>query len=346
MSVPTQSETRSYGRLLEYTKDHLLPGIVSAAIDSQPAVSIFAGRLANAMFPEQGPSGRGKRVLTGATIEQKIRLGKNTTFGTLTDGYDTFDTTPQDNVRHLRFNWKLYGGTVNISGHEIDTNSSPEAVANMVESEMRDAVESLADELGSHIYTGSSIATRITGLDELINCAAGTATIGGLSRTTYPALNSRGVSADGTAPASIVFTPTTTSFAAAGLANMRTAWNQSSDGNSQPQVILTTMTNHERYEGSLEPQHRFTSMALADAGIRALEFKQAPVIPDRKATSGAMYFLNLDKLFLSVLSGADFASTPFTQPETQRVQVAKVYITCEMVCTDPKRENKLTGITA
>ena len=344
MSVATQSETRSYGRLLEYTRDKLFSGIVQTAIDSQPALSIFTGKLANSMFPERGPSGKGKRVVTGASIEQKVRLGKNDTVGSLSGGYDTFDTSPQDNVRHARFNWKLYGGTVNISEHEISTNSGPEAVANMVEAEMRDAIDSLADLIGSHIYTNGGVSTRVTGLDQLISAND---SVGGLSGATYTTWNSRGVSADGTAPASVLFTPTTTSFAAAGLANMRTAWNQASEGQSvQPEVILTTLTNHERYEGSLEPQHRITNMALADAGIRALEFKQAPVIPDRKATSGNFYFLNLDKLFLTCLAGCDFQSDPFTTPENQRVRVSKVYFTGELVCVDRKRNNKLTGVTA
>lgn len=347
MSVPTFAESRTFDRFLEYTRDNLLPNIIQTAIDSQPLVSVLTGRIANAMFPERGPSGKGKRMVTGATIEQKVRLGKNETVRELTGGYDTFDTTPQDNVRHLRFNWKLYGGTVSISGHEIDVNRGPEAVANMVESEMRDCVDSLVDLLGTHLYTNSGLPNRVTGLNELINCAAGSTTLGGLNRTTYTTLNSRGVSADGTAPASIVFTPTTTSFAAAGLANMRTAWNQASEGMStQPEVIMTTLTNHERYEGSLEPQHRITNMAMADAGIRALEFKQAPVIPDRKCTSGAFYFLNLDSHFLAVLPGADFNSTPFTEPDTQRVQISKVFITCEQITVDPKRQNKLTGVTA
>lgn len=344
MSVATLSETRTFGRYLEYTRDNVLPGIISAAIDSQPAISLFAGRIANSMYPERSDSGRAKRTTTGATIEYKVRLGTNSTAGELSSGYANFDTTPQDNVRHGRSNWKLYGATVNISGHEIDVNSGPEAVANMVEEESRDAVESLLDVMGSHVYTNSGISTRLTGLDQLISAND---SVGGLSGATYYPWNSRGISADGTAVGSITFTPSTTSFAAAGLANMRTAWNQASEGAStSPDVILTTLTNHERYEGSLEPQHRITNMALADAGIRALEFKGAPVIPDRKATSGNFYFLNTSLLYLCVLAGADFETTPWTQPETQRVQVMKFYVTCEMVVRDRKRNNKLNGITA
>lgn len=343
MSVATLNETRTFGRYLEYTRDRVLPGIVSAAIDSQPALSVFTGRIANAMYDERGPQGAAKRTLGGATVEFKVRLGTNLTAGELGSGYGVFDTTPNDSVRHGRANWKLYGATVNISGHEIDTNGSPEGIANMVEEESRDAVESVSDVMGTHVYSGNT-STRITGLDALISAND---SVFGLSGATYAPWNSRGISPDGTAAAAISFTPGTTSFAAAGLANMRTAWNQSSEGaTTQPNVILTTLTNHERYEGSLEPQHRITNMALADAGIRALEFKQAPVVPDRKATSTNMYFINTSRLFLAVLAGADFASTPWTFPETQRVQVMKVYVTCELVCIDRKRNNKLTGITA
>ena len=348
MSVAALTESRTFGRFLEYNRDKVLPGIISAAIDSQPGVSLFFGKIGNAAFPEQGPGGKFKRMGGGATIEKKVRAGKNETVRELTGGYDTFDTTPQSNVVHARFNWKLYGGTINISGHEIDVNGSNDtAVANMVEEEMRDCVASLVDLIGTHLYTNGGLTNRITGLDELINCSAGNTTMGGLSRTTYSVWNSRGVSADGTAPASIVFTPTTTSFASAGLANMRTAWNQASEGAAvSPEVILTTLTNHERYEGSLEPQHRITSMAMADAGIQALQFKTCPIIQDRKATSGAMYFLNSNAIFANVLSGADFASSAFTEPDAQRVSISKVYLTGEVVCVDPKRCNKLTGITA
>lgn len=344
MSVPVLSETRQFGRFLEYTREHMMPGILSVAIDSQPAISIFTGRIANAMYPERGPQGSAKRTATGESIVIKTRLGINSTATELSGGYADFDTTPQDNVRHGRANWKLYGATVNLSGHEIDVNSGPEAVANMVEEESRDAVESLLDVMGGHVYTNSGFATRLTGLDQLISAND---TVHGLSGPTYPPWNSRGVSPDGTVPASITFTPGTPSFAAAGLANMRTAWNQASEGaTTEPNVVLTGLVNHERYEGSLEPQHRITNMMLADAGIRALEFKKAPVIPDRKATAGAMYFINTNLLYLMVLAGADFQTTPWTAPEKQRVQVMKFYVTCELVIRDRKRNNKLTGITA
>jgi hypothetical protein len=57
MSVTTLSETRTFGRYLEYTRDRVLPGIISAAIDSQPGISVFAGKIANSMYDERGPSG-------------------------------------------------------------------------------------------------------------------------------------------------------------------------------------------------------------------------------------------------------------------------------------------------
>ena len=347
MSVNVLTESRDYGRLLEFARENMLPGIISAAIDSQPGISIFTGRIANAMYPEMGPQGRGRRVGSGDSTNFKIRLGKNDTVGELSGGYGIYDTTPQDNVRHGRINWKLYGGTVNLSGHEVDVNASSEAVVNIVEDEMRDAVESMLDLMGSHLYTNSGNPNRITGLEQIISANDSVYGLSGAASGFGSAWCSRGVSPDGTAPASISFTASPTSFVSAGMANLRTAWNQSSEGLSmQPEFILTTLVNHERYEGSIEVQHRVTNMALADAGIRALQFKEAPVIPDRKCTAGAFYFLNTDKIWMQILAGCDFASTPWLETEKQRVQVMKVYVTCEMACNDRKRVNKLVGITA
>lgn len=346
--VAILTESRDFDRALEYARETVMPKIWSNAIDSQPLVSTLTGRIANAMFPEMGPMGRGKRMMGGESIVGKARLGKNETVKSLTGGYDTFDTTPQDNVRHSRFNWKLYGGTVNISEHEIEMNASSEAaVANIVQEEMTDAIESLVDLLGTHLYSNGGVITRVTDLDTLISAASENASVGGLSGSTYTHWNSRGISNDGTAPASVSFTPGTTSFASAGLANWRRAYNNASEGQStQPEVIMTTLNIHEYYEAVIEPQHRVTNTRLADAGIRALQWKEVPVIPDRKCPSGKSYFMNLDRMYLSVLRGTDFQSTPFTQPDAQRVRISKVFVTCEMCIFDRKRQNKVIGQTA
>jgi hypothetical protein len=342
MSVDTLSETRTFDRGLEYAKDAIVPGIVQNAIDALPGVSIFTGRLAEIMFGSVGQNGRGKRVQTGgSSIERKLRLGVNTTRKAMTGGWDQVDTAPSDTVRHARTNWKIYTATINLSKHELRKASGDSAVANMLQEETQDAVSSLVDLIGAHIFNAGGVASRLTDLDTIISAND---TVAGLAGGTYTAFNSRGVSARGTAVASISFTGG--SFATTGIANWRLAWNNAWEGSMQPQVLLTTHAIYAYYEGSLQPQERFNSPRMADGGFQVLQFKAAPIFPDPNATSGVTYFLNLDHLFMNVLAGADFTVGQFIEPEKQDVLVAKVVFEGNLDTDMRKAQNKVTTQTA
>jgi hypothetical protein len=293
------------------------------------------------MFGGVGMQGRGKRVKGGESIVPKLRIGQNTTVKALTDGFDTYDTTPQSNVIHGRANWKQYGATVNISEHEVETNAGEFGYADIVDDEMRAGAEDLVDNIADDIYDASGIGIRVTDLDAIVSANDA---IYGVSGATYPRWNSRGVSARGTAAASISFAGG--GFTASGLSNWRLAWENASEGTEEPQGLFTTHTIKTFYEAELQPQERFNSPRLADGGFRFLEFKTAPIFPDPACQTGATYFLNFDWLFMTVLNGADFNSTPFTQPDAQRVRISKLFATLEMVCTNRFLQNKVTGQTA
>jgi len=345
MSVATLSETRTFNRDLESVRENVLPGVMNVAIDGQPVLWIFAARGANDRYTEQGPRGKGKRTLAGGeSIVVKARLGKNDTAKALAGSYDTFDMTPQDNVRHARFSWKQYGAGVSIDEHVIDTAGGGLGFFDLVEEEMMDAANSLADTMASHMYANGGSANNVNDLSSLISAND---SIGGLSGATYSNWNSRGFSARGTAAGSITFTPTTASFATAGLANWRTAFDNASEGGTMtPNVILTTYTLKQAYEAKIQSQERYAPIGMTDARHLFLNFGTAPVVPDPKCPSGDTYFINTDTLYSVFLAGADFNSTPFQQPDRQRVRLSKVFATCELVIRDRKSNNRLTGQTA
>ena len=342
MSVSTLSETRVYDRALEYAREKVIPGITQNAIDHLPAVSLFTGRIAEAMFGGVGLGGRGKLVHgSGESIVNKVRLGVNTTRKALTGHYDQFDTTPSDTVRHARTNWKLYGDTISISNHEVRIASGESAVANIVQSEIQDGIASLVDLIGAHIFDGSGVASRVTDLDTIISAND---TIQILAGGTYTPWNCRGISARGTAAASVSFTGA--SFSTTGIPNWRTAWSNCREGTEQPNVLLTTHDIEMYYEGSLQPQERFNNNKLADAGFMAVQFKSAPVLADPHCNSGYTYFLNMDHIRMNVLSGADFSVGPFIEPEKQDVRVAKVVFTGNLSTDGRKFLNKVTTQSA
>lgn len=345
MSVPTLTESRVYNRDLETVRENVLPGIMDVAIDGQPVLWIFAGRGANDRWREQGPKGMGKQILPGGeSIVKKVRLGTNDTSKTLTGSYDTFDLTPQDNVRHARFSWKQYGAGISIDEHLIDTMGGGLAFFDIVEAEMADAANSLANFLASDFYNNNGNPNKVNDLDSIISAND---SLGGLSGATYTNWNSRGFSARGTGPGSITFTPTTTSFAIAGLSNWRTAYDNASEGGTMtPNVTLTTYDLKQAYEAKIQAQERYSPMVREDARHLFLNFGTAPVIPDPKCPSGHTYFINTNTLYAVFLAGADFNSTPFQQPERQRVRVSKLFATLELICTDRKSNNRLAGQTA
>jgi hypothetical protein len=342
MSVTAQSETRNYTRQLTLTRDMILPGIKDNAYDNSPLLSAFFGRLTNAQFGPVKLNGRAKRVQDGGeSIRVNHRLGKNATAKTLTGGWDTVDTTPQDNVRFSRANWVHYSATATINETEKLVNTGSSAISSIVEEETTSAVLGVVDLAADHIYSNGSDATRLTSLQQIISAND---SVQGLSGATYSRWNSRGKSARGTAAASISFG--SGSFATQGIDDMRRAWLNAQEGAIHPHGIYTTHLIYGYYEGSLQPQQRFTSNDMANAGFMQLAFNVAPVFADSKCTSGEMHFLNFDALYIKVLAGADVTATPFVEALDQEAYTSKVMLKAQLICENRLFVNKLTGITS
>ena len=342
MSVASLTESREFRRQLEYTRDAILPGIKENAFNFNPLSSVLAGKLNTMMFGQQAMQGRGKRMFGGgSTIEVRLNLGKNSTVQSMSSPWGQYDTTPSDTPRHARFNWKHYNATITLNGHELRTNSSEEAHADIVENETRITVGSMVDRVGEDAYDNAGVASRINDIDTLVSANN---SVGGLSGGTYGRWNSRGLSARGTAAGSVSFA--SGSFAGQGLEDMRTLWNNASEGSEQPQALFTTYTVFQFYEGALQPQERFQDNRVADGGFMNLQFKSAPIFPDPQCTSGAMFALNFDHLYLAVLEGADITTGEFVNDRTSDAVSAPVLLDAQLVCDNRFLQNKMTGITA
>lgn len=343
MSVATLSETRTFDRLLESTKDAIIrANPIDTVFDHSPLLAAMLGRLQNAQFGPVRMNGRGKMTQTGGySIEVKHNLGKNTTAKTLTGPWDTVTTDPSDTVRHSRANWKHYSATATLSDTDLLVNTGPDAIFNLMEFELKNALTSLGDLVGDHLYSNGGITTRVTSLQQIANAND---TLQSLANGTYSTWRSRGVSARGTAPASISFA--SGSFVAQGADDMLAAWDNASEGNIQPQAVFTTYAVGQYYEASLQPLERYTSRDLADAGFQNIAYKTAPMFKDAKCPSGEMYFINFDYFKAVVLGGADFTVGPWERSETQEARTTKIMLKLNTVVTDRRFINKLTGITA
>jgi len=345
MSVSSQSESRNVDRVLAFTRDSIYPTVKDNHFNHSPLLAVFSGELLGE-FGRPSMTGRGKRVQSGGeSIVARPNLGANTGAKRKSGPWDTNNTAPSDTVRYARANWKFYACPVTLSDHDLRVNVGPEAISSLMKHEMSNAFRSVGDLVADDLYENNGSSDAVTDLSGII--AAGD-TVQGLSGATYADWNSRGVSARGTAAASVSFA--SGSFAAQGLDDMRIAYNNATEGAIQPQAIFTGWLPYGYYEGSLQPQERFTNTSIADAGFSQLAFKSVPVFPDSHcpdgASTGLMYFLNFDCLELVVLSGADFELGEFVRVENQSARVAQVETTANTVIEARKYLNKLTSISA
>lgn len=340
MAIPDLNETRTQNEILATTLPNIGRNIVNNAINHHAGVSIFFGKLAEEMFGPQAMEGKAARPKTGESIEVRVQLDKSSNSKALESGYSEFSKDVQDTTRVLRANWKLYGGTVIISGQDRRNNRGMERIADLLEHRVKTEVNSLVDLVAQDLYNGDGVS-ELTGLDSIISAND---SIQNASGASYSHWNSRGVSAKGTAAGSISFSGG--SFASQGVDDWIKAWMGSSEGMKQPEFLLTTEDVYRYYEGSLAPEIRYSKLAVGDGSFRNLQFRGKPIFHDSYATSGVTYFVNTEHLYAAYSPGALFDVTPMQDQSFQDVFTAKVLFQGNFVTDGRKFVNKVTGQTA
>lgn len=294
----------------------------------------------NAVFLKLKESGALKEEDGGERIVEPLMYGKNTTAGSYS-GYETLDVTPQEGIDSAEFNWKQYSVSISISGKEERQNNGSSRIIDLLEAKTKQAEMSLIEQLSTGLFSdGTGNGNRdLTGLEAMVLGSGNT--YGGINSTTY-AWWQAGVES---------------TSEALGLAKMRTGFNTASlGGKDTPDLIVTTQTLFEKYEGFLT-QVSASNVAgsfmtksegekkMGDAGFQTLGFKGVPVVWDELCPSGTMYFLNSKHMKLTVHKDANFETRDFIKPENQDARVANILWMGNLTCNRRKSFYKLTAKT-
>ncbi len=280
--------------------------------------------------------GRIRTESGGTKIVEQLIYGQNDTVKSYS-GYETLSLTPQEGISAAEYDWKQYGASIAISGIEEAKNNGEHAIINLLEAKIMQAEESMREGFNQMFFgdgTGNS-GKNWNGLGNIIERGN---TLGGID-------------------SSVVSTPTVVgnefwnsyeenTAGALTLLQMATAYNSVSVGNDHPDLILTTQTLFEKYESLLQPQLRYTDTKTAEAGFQNLLFKGAPIMYDVHAPAGTMYFVNSKYLKLVGHSDKWFAQTDFVRPENQDARFALIMCYGNLVCSNRKKQGKLTAKTA
>ena len=275
-----------------------------------------------------------RRINGGAKIVVPIIYGTNSTAGSYS-GSDTIDTTAQTGITAAEYDWKQYAATVTITGIEEAKNNGEAAIIDLLEGKIMQAEQPIIQNMNTMFYSNGAGngGKDFLGLNGLVGTGndSGSA-IGGIDATDSD--NSWWRSS------------LTDQGGALTLAAMSTMYNNVSVGNDQPTIIITDQDEYEKYEALLQPNLRYTSADVADAGFQKLLFKGARVTYDSDTNLDTkMFFLNTKYLRLVAHTETWFQPTPFVRPTNQDARYAQILCYGQLTTSNRSRQGMLYGLT-
>lgn len=260
-----------------------------------------------------------------------IDSGENSTVQDFAD-YDVFLTTPQSTAMSVGYPMVNKGGSVAISFEELqETKGSDLKVYDLLKHKRSNLLKTVMKKCNADLYATTAVAGKIEPLPVVIDS---TGTAGSLSQSTDSDWASTETASG--------------SFAAQGISDMTTMLNTLWLKKSVPTIIMTTQSVHEYMEKELSADVRYMvgDLQTGVRGFEGLKFKGVKLAFDGDCTSGVMYFINNENLFLAIDSDANFSFDPFIQPYNQRAQVALFSVRWALICNSRRAHGKLTGISA
>lgn len=248
----------------------------------------------NALLARLERKGKRKPFSGGRQIMQELEYGENSTFNWYS-GYDPLNISPSDVFTAALYDIKQASVAVSISGLEELINDGDQQMIDLLENRIANAERTMRNQMANAVYgDGTAGAGKAIGGLQLLVSDTGLGTVGGINASTWNFWRN------------VVFGAVADGGAAASTANMISymdrVWLQLVRGTDKPDLIVADNNYYRFYMEALQPQQRFTSADMAQAGFESLKFMSADVVFDGgiggAMPANRMYFLNTDYLYL------------------------------------------------
>ena len=279
-----------------------------------------------------------KRIAGGSSIVERLNIAENDQGGSYS-GTDTFSNTPDETIDHAYYDFSKYEWPITSGSEEVLRNrNSPAAYGNLWMEKADIAMKSLRKRLNTDAQsdgTGNS-GKNMEGLAIMIDS---TTTYATLSRTTVAVWAANETAVGGALALD----------GANGMVRMYNDVSLGSGDEGQINALFGTQNIVEAYEALLQNDMRFQSGGPGDGGFGRLTFKGKPFLWDRAATSGVLYYIANSTFKTLIQRDRDFFVTPIQNPENgtaqSEVYLAHILLWIALVCVEPRRNGKLTGIS-
>jgi hypothetical protein len=251
------------------------------------------------------------------------------------------DTSGEDQITRAEFNWKFYRQRVVIDEEDIDMNSGPEQVFDLLDAKVKGAGTAIRDKINTDLFTAANNdATRaVNSLENLLGdgtIPTSNTTAGGINKATASNAFWRG--------------ETVTSVATIGtVAEMNELWFDILDGNVRPNLIISNPdaldSHHDEIQGTGSTARgieRLTNTDQLKTGFVSYFFNGAAWQTDRACPTTKLFMLNMDFMHIVVHSKRNFELKPFQMPEDQFTMIAWIKWMGGITSSDPSRSGYMT----
>jgi len=302
-----------YNQVSAVTKKYFVPKMSDVVFDSNPLTKRSKTR-----FMEMVDGGERAVLPLGYA---------STTASGWYDGYDTLDTTGNDQLTGAALTWKQLYASITISGREERQNSGKSAVLRLLKQKTKMAEKTMRDSIGTGLYSNATNAKSIVGLRKWVDTSS---TVGGISQTTYSWW------------AGQLDSSTTT----LSLYAMQSKMNAATVDDDKPTVCMTTRTIYDLLFALYQPQQRFVDAETAKGGFSSLMFSGIPVIADSKCPASNMFILNENYLSLMVHKDENMKFEDFRKPINQNAHIARILWFGAFGSSNNRLHGRLSAITA
>jgi hypothetical protein len=248
----------------------------------------------NVLLSRLEKKGKKRPFSGGRQIIQEIEYGENATFGWYS-GYDPLNISPSDVFTAAVYDIKQASVAVSISGLEELQNSGEEQMIDLLDGRITNAEKTMRNQMSASVYgDGTAAGGKAIGGLQLLVADAGTGTVGGINSTTWAFWAN--LAADATTDYGAAVTSANI------LSYMNRLWLQLVRGTDKPDLICADNNYYRAYMEALQPNQRFTSADMAEAGFESLKYMSADVVFDGgmqgAAPANHMYFLNTDYFYI------------------------------------------------
>lgn len=294
----------------------------------------------NALLSRLTAKGNKKTLSGGRSIVAELEYAENSVYQRYS-GFDILNPQPSDVFTAAEYSWRNVTVPVQSSGDELRQNSGKEAMINLAQSRIKNAIRTMKNNLSTDFYSDGSAANQINGLQAIV-ADAGAGTVGGINSSTFTFWKNAVQSAAAPLNSAAAITLSDSTM----HEFMLPLYLELTRGGDKTDLIVMNNAYYTFFWEGLTNNQRYAQTDKAVAGFESLKFMNADVVFDGGVSHGSMgttdraYFLNTDFLKWEVHKDADMEAMPEIRSSNQDAVIVHILTSGNLTCSN----RKLQGI--